>query len=73
LGLNDAAPATPTISITTIDPELDDGPAGFAVPELPDGPQPQTQRPNATALTAAQHIRTAIVLSFVDLQLQYAP
>src|SRR6266513_2305198 len=63
LGLNDAGPATPTTSITTMDPEVDDGPAGFTVLELEDGPQPQTQRPNAnaTTLTAAEHVRTVAV------------
>src|SRR5439155_4393475 len=57
LGLNDAGPATPMISMTTTDPEVDEGPAGtagFASFELADGPQLQTQRPNTTALTAAE-------------------
>jgi hypothetical protein len=68
LGLNDAGPATPTTSIATMDPEGDDGPVGFAVLELADGPQPQKLRPNAnaTTLTAVEHVRTVAVLSFVD-------
>jgi hypothetical protein len=68
LGLNDARPATPTTSIATMDPEGDDGPAGFAPLELADGPQPQEPRPNAnaTTLTAVEHVRTVAVLSFVD-------
>ena len=63
LGLNDPLPSTPTTSMTTTDPEVDDGPAGFAALELADGPQPQRQRANAAALTAAEHIRTVVVLS----------
>jgi hypothetical protein len=63
LGLNDPLPSTPMTSMTTTDPEIDDGPAGFAVLEVADGPQPQRQRPNAAALTAAEYIRTVVVLS----------
>ena len=70
LGLNDAGPLTPTTSITTADPGVDEGPAGFAALELADGPQPQTERPNATALTAAKHLRTVVVLSFVEVTAQ---
>ena len=41
---------------------VDDGPAGFAALKLADGPQPQRQRPNATALAAAEYIRTVVLL-----------
>jgi len=66
-GLKDAEPTTPTMSITTGDPDDNEGPAGFAVLELPCGPQPQTLRPNTRALTAAEHVRTGAVLSFDDM------
>jgi len=58
LGLNDSGPATPTMSMTTIAPEVDEGLAGFAIVERADGPQPQIHRPNAIALAAAEHVRT---------------
>jgi len=70
LGLNDPGPSTPTTSITTTDPAVDEGPAGFAASRLADGPQPQIQRPNATALTAAKHVRIVVVLSFADVTTQ---
>ena len=60
LGLSDAGPATATTSITTIGPEVNEGPAGFAVLELADDPQPQTQRPPATAAAAAKQVRILV-------------
>jgi hypothetical protein len=48
-------------------PEVAEGLAGFEILAPVDGPQPQTHRPNATALAAAEHVRILVCPFLVDV------